>query len=82
MPEQPNDRFQNGYEAGQIAQRLISIEANVQQLHTNQDKLFGKLDDLIPAVRELKVKTGLWGATGGLLAALVTLAIAIASKQY
>lgn len=75
-------KFNDGFEAGQLAQRVKNLEDNYHHLHANQDKLFLKLDELIPTVRELRVKTGLWGGAGGLLAALATLAIAIASKQF
>ena len=77
MQEKPYDE---GYEAGQIAQRVLALEQSHGRLQANQDKLIVKLDELIPAVAELRVKAGVWGGVGGILAIVVTLGIAVAMK--
>ena len=70
-----HDRFKNGYQAGNLSARMDNIEEKAEALHVAQIRLFGKLDKLIPAVAQLQVKASIWGAAGGLLVALIALAM-------
>ena len=57
--------------------RVKTLEERLDDLHHDNQRLLEKLDDLIPAVARLEVKAGLWGGVGGVLAALVMLAIVL-----
>jgi len=63
------------FELGNLSARMESIEEKAEDLHDAQIRLFGKLDKLIPAVAQLQVKASVWGAIGGVLVALIALAM-------
>ena len=69
---------------GEIARLAAQQESGVErldQLYESQERLLGKLDELIPAVARLEVKAGVWGGVGGLLATLITIALAFAARM-
>ncbi len=55
-------------------------DQDIRTLFTKHDQLITKLDQLIPAVARLEVKSGFYGAVGGIMAALLTIGIALAAK--
>jgi hypothetical protein len=61
--------------------RQDALEQKVALVYEHQARLIRKLDDLIPAVARLEVKAGVWGGVGGLLATLVTVALAFAARH-
>lgn len=83
------ERFERGFcrscpKEGQLARLTAQQESGderLEQLHDSQERLLRKLDELIPAVARLEVKAGVWGGVGGLLATLVTIALAFAVRM-
>ena len=73
-------------EKGQ-SNETLTVRANghdkrLKELHDSQTRLFKKLDELIPAVAELKVKAGIWGGLGGLITVAVSLGVAVLIKLF
>lgn len=64
-----NTEFDNG----RNAQRLDDLE---RQFST----ILNRMDTLIPAVARLEVKSGLWGAFGGIVTVALAIGIAVAAK--
>lgn len=64
---------QSEYERGRMAARIEQVEGELSEMRATQVRLFARLDELIPAVARLEVKSGLWGAVGGLLATAVVI---------
>jgi hypothetical protein len=56
-----------------MAARIEQVEGELSEMRATQVRLFARLDELIPAVARLEVKSGLWGAVGGLLATAVVI---------
>lgn len=76
------DSFENGYRRGSLSARVIQLEKEITRMRNTQIRVFEKLDKLIPAVAELRVKSSLWGAAGGLFAALLALGMALLTKIW
>ena len=60
--------------------RQDSFDERLEAMFQSQARLLKKIDELIPAVARLEVKAGIWGAVGGVLAALAVIAVAFASR--
>lgn len=67
-------------ELARVEARVDSLEQRAEDIYLGQQHLLEKLDELIPAVARLEVKAGVWGGVGGLLAALVVIALAVAAR--
>jgi hypothetical protein len=68
-------------ELARLATRLESQERRAEDIYECQLRIVDRLDRLIPAVARLEVKAGVWGGIGGLVAALVMAATAVALKM-
>lgn len=67
-------------ELARVEARVDSLEQRAEDIYEGQQRLLRKLDKLIPAVARLEVKAGVWGGVGGVLAALVVIALAVAVR--
>ena len=67
-------------ELATLTERTQGHEREIAALFEKHDQLIVKLDLLIPAVARLEVKSGFYGAVGGIMAALLTIGIALAAK--
>lgn len=68
---------------GELATLSLQSKVNADNIATLSELhklLLVKLDLLIPAVARLEVKSGFYGALGGILAALLIIGISIAAK--
>ncbi len=68
-------------ELARVEARVDSLEQRAEDIYEGQQRLLRKLDKLIPAVARLEVKAGVWGGVGGVLAALVVIALAVAARM-
>jgi|GEM_PF-6249859 hypothetical protein len=68
-------------ELARVEARVDSLEQRAEEIYKGQQRLLRKLDKLIPAVARLEVKAGVWGGVGGVLAALVVIALAVAVRM-
>lgn len=68
-------------ELARVQARVDSLEQRAEDIYDGQQHLLEKLDELIPAVARLEVKAGVWGGVGGVLAALVVIALAVAARM-
>lgn len=68
-------------ELARVEARVDSLEQRAEDIYEGQQRLLRKLDKLIPAVARLEVKAGVWGGVGGVLAALVVIALAVAVRM-
>ncbi len=50
--------------------RIEHLEKNAEKAEKRDEKIFEKLDTLIEDVAGLKVKAGVWGIFGGIIAAI------------
>ena len=61
--------------------RLDAVDERLDEQDTKFERLIAKLDVLVPAVARLEVKAGAWGAVGGLMAVVVSLAVAVLARM-
>ncbi len=69
-----------GPELARLEERQEALEERIGSLCEGQERLLSKLDELIPAVARLEVKSGIWGGVGGVLAALAVIAATLAGR--
>jgi len=67
-------------ELARLETRLDSLAQRAEEICDTQLRLVARLDELIPAVARLEVKAGVWGGVGGILAALLLIALAVAAR--
>jgi len=81
---EPKEVCANCPKEGELARLTVQIESlerRAEDIYECQLRTVERLDRLIPAVARLEVKAGVWGGIGGLVAALVMAATAVALKM-